>query len=97
MVLGNYEFIPATVTSVSNFTMEGAFVPLTLEGNMVVDGVLASCYASCDHDLAHIAMLPLQLFPTKVGWIFGEDDTFSTFVDIVNDLGAWMTPTVYFL
>ena len=33
-------------------------MPLTEEGNIVVDGVLASCYASFDHDLAHIAMVP---------------------------------------
>ena len=40
----------------------GTYVPLTEEGNIVVDGVLASCYASFDHDLAHITMAPIQLF-----------------------------------
>ena len=28
----------------------GANVPLTKEGNIMVDGVLASCYPSADHD-----------------------------------------------
>ena len=37
----------------------GAFVPLTMKGNIVVDGVLASCYASFDHDLAHFVMTPM--------------------------------------
>ena len=38
-------------------------MPLTMEGNIIVDGVLASCYASFDHDLAHIAMAPMQWIP----------------------------------
>ena len=28
----------------------GVFVPVTMEGNIMVDGVLAFCYASADHD-----------------------------------------------
>ena len=31
-----------------------------MEGNIIVDGVLASCYASVDHDLGHIAMVPMR-------------------------------------
>ena len=34
-----------------------------MEGNIIVDGVLASCYASSDHDLVHIIMVPIQRFP----------------------------------
>ena len=44
-----------------------------MEGNIVVDGVLASCYASCHHDLNHIGALPIQLFPKIMEWIFGEE------------------------
>ena len=28
----------------------GAYVPLTMEGKIVVEGVLASCYASIHHE-----------------------------------------------
>ena len=35
---------------------------MTMEGNIIVDGVLASCYVSPDHDLAHIAMTPCDGF-----------------------------------
>ena len=36
----------------------------------MVDGILASCYASFDHDLAHIAMTPIQWFPEIIEGIF---------------------------
>ena len=38
----------------------GAYVPLVPEGKIVVDGVLASCHASADHDVAHLIMVPMQ-------------------------------------
>ena len=49
-------------------------MPLTLEGNIMVDGILASCYADIsDHDLAHLSMIPMRKFSAFVEWIFGED------------------------
>ena len=51
----------------------GAFVPLTLEGNVVVDGVLASCYAYVHHDVAHVGMKPLLWFPSIMDLLLGED------------------------
>ena len=91
----NNEVTPTKVISVSSFAMQGAHVPLTMEGNIVVDGILASCYPSCDHDLAHIGMSPIQFFPTIMEWIFGEDNGSSTYVNIVNDLGEWVLPPDY--
>ena len=40
----------------------------------MVDGVLASCYASFDHDLAHLALTPMQWFPDVLRWVFGEEN-----------------------
>ena len=54
-------------------TYVGAYTPVTVIGNIVVDGVLASCYAFPDHDLSHITMTPLQWFPHLTEWIFGND------------------------
>ena len=51
----------------------GMFAPLTMAGNIVVDGVLASSYADYDHDLCHIGMTPLRWFPEIIDWIFGID------------------------
>ena len=44
----------------------GDFAPVTMGGNIVVDGVLASCYALSDHDLVHIVMTPMRWFPAMM-------------------------------
>ena len=64
----------------------GAFTPVTMDGNIIVDGVLASCYATVDHDFGHIAMGPLRWFPGTMGWIFGEDDGLSVYARIGENL-----------
>ena len=67
--------------------ISGAYVPLTKEGNIVIDGVLASCYASFDHDLSHFATAPIQWFPKMIEWIFGDENGVSNFVQIAKYLG----------
>ena len=61
----------------------------------MVDGVLASCYAFYDHDSAHIGMLPIQLFPTIMKWIFGGDNGSPAYVNILGDIGGWLLPVEY--
>ena len=70
----------------------GAYVPLTKDGKIVVDGVLASCYADFDHDLAHFTMTPVQWFPEAISWIFGDDTGFPLFVNMARELGMMMLP-----
>ena len=65
----------------------GAYVPLTREGNIVVDGVLASCYASFDHDVANIAMTPMQWYPEILELIFGVKNGSPGYVDLAKKLG----------
>ena len=74
----------------------GAFTPVTMEGNIVVDGVLASCYALCQHDLAHLGMAPIHLFPNAIKWFFGEQKGIPDYIKIVGDLGTWVIPDIYF-
>ena len=70
----------------------GDYVPLTMEGNILVDGVLASCYASYNHDLAHIVMTPMQGFLGLAEWIFGEDYGHRVYVQIAQEMGTWLLP-----
>ena len=68
----------------------GAFMPVTMEGNMIVDGVLASCYASADHDVAHIAMTPLRWFPEIMDCLFGEDNGMHVYAQVFVNMGQWV-------
>ena len=73
----------------------GAYVPVTTEGIIIVDGVLASCYPSYDHDLSHLAMSPMRWFPEVIELIFSNDNGFSVYVRTAEYLSEWMTPTGY--
>ena len=49
-----FEILKVQEYKIIFLTIPGAFTPVTMEGNIIVDGVLTSCYASASHDLAHI-------------------------------------------
>ena len=53
----------------------------------MVDGVLASCYPSVDHDLSHIGMTPIHWFPEIIEWIFGDDNGWQNYVKLAEDVG----------
>ena len=57
-----------------------------MEGNIVVDRVLASCYASFHHDLTHFAMTPICWFPGMTEWLFGVEEDFPAYVNILKGL-----------
>ena len=63
-----------------------------MEGNIVVEGALASCYASTYHDVAHHVMLPIRWFPAITNWLFGEDKEYAVYVQMTEELGKWMRP-----
>ena len=71
----------------------GLYAPLTVEGTIVVNGVLASCYASIEHDMAHLILKPMHFFPGMIKWIFAEDNGFSIMLKFVlNHMGRLMLP-----
>ena len=51
----------------------------------MVDGVLASCYASVDHDLAHVGMLLIRWFPTIMDLVFGRENDDPLFLKIAKE------------
>ena len=54
--------VPSQVKRVSLVKRTGMVAPVTMEGNVIVDGVLSSCYAMIgDHEIAHMAFSPLRL------------------------------------
>ena len=58
----------------------------------MVDGVVASCYADFHHDLAHITMMPMQIFSDILQWIFGDDTGYPVYVSTAREMGLLMLP-----
>ena len=56
----------------------------------MVEGVLASCYASFDHDLAHFAMTPMQWYPEIIQWIFGVNKGCPGYASFAKEIGRWV-------
>ena len=75
----------------------GVYVPLTTNGKIMVDGILTSCYADFDHDLAHLTITPIQKFAEVMEWIFGNDLGFSVYVGSARQLGQLMLPEGQYL
>ena len=63
-----------------------------MEGNIIFDGVLASCYASSNYDSAHIVMTPVHWFPGIAKQIFGEEKGFSVYAITLQVIGGWVLP-----
>ena len=62
----------------------------------MVDGVLASCFAGCNHDLGNSMMTPMHRFSEAMKWILWDDDGYPVFVSTVKQLGILMLPNVQF-
>ena len=67
-------------------------LPLTTEGNILVDGILTSCYASSHHDLGHLALAPMRYFPKLMDLIFGQSNDYPGYVKILENFGKMFSP-----
>ena len=75
------EMTEETVVYVEPAAKKGIWAPLTMEGTLLVDGLLASCYASFPHDLVDLALAPVKMFPRML-----LDDEESVKVDGCRDV-----------
>ena len=58
----------------------------------MVNGILVSCYASSDHDMAHATMKPILWYPEIMKLIFGVYDGSPIYVTAAKELGKWLLP-----
>ena len=52
-----------TVVGVEAAREKGIWAPLTMEGTLLVDGLLASSYASFSHHASDLLLAPVKMFP----------------------------------
>lgn len=66
--------VPSQVKRVSLVQRTGMVAPVTMEGNIIVDGVLSSCYAMItDHEIAHMVFGPLRLVHNYASNLWNTD------------------------
>lgn len=79
------------ITRVRVRESRGAFAPLTAQGTVVVDGVVASCYAVVDqHSLAHWAFSPLRLIHSWTGSTGRHGDGIHWYSQLLHWLGRML-------
>ncbi|EGI60305.1 Tiggy-winkle hedgehog protein [Acromyrmex echinatior] len=66
---------------------EGVYAPLTMEGNLLVDDVVASCYAIVNsQSLAHYSFLPLRIWHSVTSFFLQRLDDVKHFATRHNDM-----------
>ena len=95
---------PSPVLWIHEVKRQGAYSPLTVSGNLLVSGVLASSYVSRSwlkahvsgltlHQFQHVAMLPVRFFCSHVGCqteSYDESTGFSAWVQFWYRIEQWM-------
>ncbi|XP_009951282.1 PREDICTED: indian hedgehog protein, partial [Leptosomus discolor] len=84
---------PAEVVGVRDRRDMGAYAPLTRHGTLVVDGVVASCFALVqEQHLAQLAFWPLRLYHSLVGWPGVQGDGVHWYSGLLYRLGQLLLP-----
>ncbi|XP_028663063.2 indian hedgehog signaling molecule a [Erpetoichthys calabaricus] len=80
---------PARIASVATQEDSGVYAPLTRHGTLVVNDVLASCYAALDkHSWAHWALGPLRLFYSLTGLPRVQQEGLHWYPQLLHKLGV---------
>uniref|UniRef100_A0A3P8T649 Hedgehog protein n=1 Tax=Amphiprion percula TaxID=161767 RepID=A0A3P8T649_AMPPE len=87
----------SVVTFVEEQRSTGLFAPLTQHGSIVVNGVLASCYAAVDsHRLSHWALAPLRFFYSLMGPSEAQSDGLHWYPRLLQRLGKMLLDAGHF-
>ncbi|KAI1698079.1 hint module domain-containing protein [Ditylenchus destructor] len=73
LTTGKAKFVQMRVRKVSTITEQGIYAPMTSEGNIVVEGVIASCFALLDSRTWHQSYYDLMTLSPWIGWLLGAD------------------------
>lgn len=87
----------SAVTFVEERGSSGLYAPLTQHGSIVVNGVLASCYAAVDsHHLSHWVLTPLRFFYSLIGPSGVQEDGLHWYPWLLHKLGKMLLDAGHF-
>ncbi|XP_028250064.1 indian hedgehog B protein-like [Parambassis ranga] len=87
----------SAVTFVEERRSSGLYAPLTQHGSIVVNGVLASCYAAVDsHHLSHWVLTPLRFLYSLIGPSGVQDDGLHWYPWLLHKLGKMLLDAGHF-
>lgn len=98
------ELVPQRVVQVEVDIHTGVYAPLTTAGNLVVDNVLASCYAIVDSgNLAHSVFAPIRWYESTRQLLNGISSHSGAktvppqtgihwYADMLYSIGEWLVP-----
>ena len=95
--IGHYVYTPnqkggfdqSQIKTISRVHIKSLYAPLTSEGTIIVDGVVASCYASVPHTIGHIGMWPYRMWKQYV-----TNTNTNDIVPYVNMLKNYLLPII---
>ena len=94
------EMRPSKVVKITNTKKTGTYAPLTLDGTIIVDGALASCYAMIDdHRLAHTALAPMRFLYRSMPSLLRErqgDTLMSWYPTFLETVGRMVLDETHF-
>lgn len=91
---GGQRLRPLPVNRVYDADRDGSFAPLTSHGTIVVDDVLASCYAVVQNQkLAHFAFAPVRVAQKVAPFLFSrapQGEGVHWYADFLYRVGKWI-------
>jgi hypothetical protein len=88
--------IMKSVLKITTVSDVGLYAPLTIDGNLFIDGVLASCYAHVrSHELGHLMMAPVRALRQALR-IIGEISFTVPSLDKIPSANTWDTAVNYY-
>ena len=90
LVRSENEMVEDKVVDVREEFLTGYYSPMTKQGNIVVQNILASCYASFEnHKLQHFTFAPFRWFHSARNWLSFKNWELSPRVDLDNEWHHW--------
>lgn len=79
LVSVNGSLVPQKITKISSQLSRGVYAPLTNEGTIIVDNVVASCYALVDSQfVAHLSFMPIRFYTIVKRLLYFSDNALSS-------------------